>query len=616
MKPNQQNHIATLLRSIFADRPVQSVADWCCEHLRFDEPENRGPFSLAGREYIREPLDSFADATISDQVQVFGSQTGKTAAIMGGAAWTTTWEPSRIFWVMPTRDTARSFSRTRWMPMLRNSPAMAALIPTGGQKRHDFATLQQQVGGGIVDMVWSNSPAALASIPARVVILDEVDKFDEGGRSEADAVNLAEQRTKDFATPKRIKTSTPTLTDGLIWQEFLKTDMRRRFVPCPHCGKFVVFGWAREFTIMPITGAEAFIRWDAEARREKEWDLDRVERSARAECPHCRGHITDAHKTLCDRGGEWRPTSTKSARGYRGWHLPSLYSCKSECNFGRLAVKFLQAKRSLLGLQGFVNGDLAEPWENQDSRSERVEIIVRGAEADKPVGDQTVRLLTADVQAVSPYFWAVARDWTAKGHSRLAWQGPLDTWEAIREKQLALGVADNHVLIDSGDGAQVVYDNCLRFGKLLSAAHTLPIWCGWMPGKGREREAKWTDPKTKLPRPFLFGSAALPHQRFRLPLLEFNGDALLDILSKLRRGPDKSGGIRWELIECADETYFRHLDAKVKKAVTAGRTGRTEQLWCLRSRRWPDHLLDCELMQLALAMFHKLFPWALPESKP
>jgi hypothetical protein len=29
----------------------------------------------------------------------------------------------------------------------------------------------------------------------------------------------------------------------------------------------------------------------------------------------------------------------------------------------------------MMGLQGFINGMLAEPWENQDSQQERVEVI-------------------------------------------------------------------------------------------------------------------------------------------------------------------------------------------------------------------------------------------------
>ena len=47
------------------------------------------------------------------------------------------------------------------------------MIPTGAD-RFDFSTFDQTIGAAIVDMKWSNSPAALASIPARIVILDEV----------------------------------------------------------------------------------------------------------------------------------------------------------------------------------------------------------------------------------------------------------------------------------------------------------------------------------------------------------------------------------------------------------------------------------------------------------
>ena len=184
--------------------------------------------------------------------------------------------------------------------------------------------------------------------------------------------------------------------------------------------------------------------------------------------------------------------------------------------------------------------------------------------------------------------------------------------EEIREAQIAHGVTDNHVGIDSGHAAADVYAHCLRWGRIVSSRQPglLPIHVGWTPMKGRERDASWKDPKTKQPRPYCLGSAALPHRKFRLPLLEFNGDFLLDILAKLRKGPEGAGGFRWELTGQADEEYFRHLDAKVKKPEVIGRSGKVQVIWRLRSGRWPDHLLDCELEQLAMAMIHRRLPWA------
>jgi len=595
MTPAQEGRLCNLLASFFADRPRESVSTWCERELRFDEPDNRGPFTLSGSEYIREPLDCWADPAISDIVLCWASQVRKTGMIMGGSCWTIEHEPTRLFWVMPTRDKVRSFSATRWIPMLRRSPAMVKFIPTGA-RRHDFSKLEQILGGSIVDFVWSNSPAALSSDPARVVVLDEVDKFASGGGQEADAVNLAEQRTKDKANPKRVATSTPTLTDGLIWQKLLTTDMRRRFVPCPFCPKSFVIAWSKDYTVFKLTGEEAFVTWDKEAKRaDGTWDLDRVERSARITCPHCAGHIRDGHKTKMDREGVWRPTQP-GRTGSRGYHLPGMNSSAPENALGKMAMRFLTSKQGLLGLQGFVNGDLAEPWENQEARSERIEIIA--PEGAAPLTEATP-ILTADYQLLAPKIWFIARTW--KGDSRLLDFGPLDGFEQLRAKQIEHGILDHHVGIDSGHDAEEVYANCLRFGKLQHRPNDIPLWVGWTPMKGFDRRDQWQDPKTKQPRPFNLGSAALPHRRFRLPLLEFSTNHIKDMFERLRIGKTR---FKWELIARCNEEYFKHLDAELKKPFYHPQTRRVRNVWVKRSRAWPDHLRDGELMSLVKALFH------------
>ena len=188
--------------------------------------------------------------------------------------------------------------------MVKVSPSLTSLMPTGSAKRTGMTLLQQEFGTSLVNFVGSNSPANLASRPARVAIMDEVDKFPKEVRNEADAVNLAEQRTKSFTNPLRVKASTPTEEDGLIWQEFLKGDQRRYQVPCPLCRKPVVFAWSEQFCVMPRLGCEAWVSWDSTAKRsDGSWDLDRVARSAHAVCPHCGGDIPDSAKTRMIREG-------------------------------------------------------------------------------------------------------------------------------------------------------------------------------------------------------------------------------------------------------------------------------------------------------------------------
>lgn len=588
----------------FADRPKVKPSQWCIENLRFDEADNHGPFSLSGREYTAECLDDFADTGITDEVLVWGSQLGKTGVFMGGVSWAVVNDPCGFLWVMPSLSLAQTFSRNRWQPMLKASQPTRELIPTKGMLRHNFKTLEQQLGAAVVNFAGSNSPANISSNPRRRIILDEVDKFNEGTSKEADAVNLAEQRTKDQANPQRWKSSTPTIVEGLIWQEALKGDMRRYQVPCKGCQKRMIFAWSPQYTIMPKTGLEAYVRWDKEAKRKTDWDLDRVFRSARTECPHCGFHNLDAHKTWQNRNGVWVATQT-AARGFVSRHLPSLYACARETTNGALAVKFLQAKHSLLGLQGFINGDLAEPYQSQDTQSERIELITSKIE----VTAEWHKKLTVDCQQKAPFFWYVKRAWNG-GNSQGLESGSCDQWQDIETIQKAPGneVKDVCCLMESGYGARSeheVYFECARHGEFLPREDMKPLHVGWIPTKGMPGRKRWRNEEGQFVPYFLkpmdpfYGRSGAG--QVEMCLLEFSADFFKDILEALRQG---KGGHKWTVLEaCGTEMYWRQMDSEIKKAVFNKNTGKVVYQWVPRSKYWPNHLLYCETMQLVHETF-------------
>jgi hypothetical protein len=604
-------------RVIFEPPPKISVAEWCARHLTIPPPQTQspGPFFIAGREFCREPLDDFADPAIHDEVLCFGSQSGKTTVLMGGVAYMLANLPTAILWFLPNIDLARSFSETRWTPVVNASDTLARMKPVG-RDRHGFKNLQQIIGASILNFSGSNSPANLASRPAQVVILDEVDKFNEGGQKEADAVNLAEQRTKAFASPKRVKTSTPTLTDGLIWQEFLKGDQRRYFVPCPHCAKHVVLCWSPEMTIFTKLGCEAHVRWDGQSKRANgTWDMDRVHRSARAECPHCGFHILDAHKTRMNREGEWRPTAS-APKHFRSRHLPSLYAVSPETSFGKLAVNFLQAKQSLMGLQGFINGSLAEPFESQDTRGQRIEIIVRDTPAERPAAS---KILTADFQVNAPHLWYVVREW-GDGYCEGLEAGPLMEWDQLREVQERHGIPNNFVGVDSGDQTLVVYEQAVKHGILTRSASRIekrqpPLNVGWIPFKGMSREG-WRSQSTGAESKVRLSTVdhLIGGRMISVPVLHMVDHHMKNFLDLLRKG--KLAGFEWRVrAEAATEEYWRHMDGEIYLRERNPKTGRWDERWKPRSKTWPNHILDCEKGNIGMAIFHKLLKDVQPAAK-
>jgi hypothetical protein len=466
--------------------------------------------------------------------------------------------------------------------------------------------LDQKLGASSILFTGSNSPGNLSSTPRRRVIQDEVDKFATSTSKESDATNLADQRTKNQPNPQRFKTSTPTIVEGLIWQEFLKGDMRRYFVPCPLCGRQhpssrrIVLAWSKEYTVLPKTGNEAFVVWDKEARlSDGSWDLDRVERSARFQCPHCRGDILDAHKTWMNREGVWQPTK-KAAAGFVSRQLPSLYACAPETTVGKLAKKFLEQKNSLLGLQGFINGDLAEPYMSQDRQSQRIELISR---VKVEVVAQWIKLMFIDCQGKRPWFWQVCRAFDG-GNSHGFDAGPLDTWDEVRAKQLAHGILDCSVCVDSGFGARSdadVYKTCAAYGEFVNRPppdhEKKPLHLGWLPSKGLPSNKRWKDPESGLLVPYYTReidpfSGTMDAGKVAMELFEFSGDFFSEILESLRQG---KGGYKWSIDEAvATEEYWRHMDSEIKEPTFNRKTGKTVFQWAPRSKHWPNHMKDCE----------------------
>ena len=587
-----QRDLLEFRRGLYRPTPRQTVVQWAESNLKLTarQTEHPGPYSTSVRPYVREPLECWKNSGVVEMTLCWGSQTSKTTTLMAGLAWLIDTEPSPALWLMPTENLARSFSKSRWMPMLEDCPAMVAHFPEDKDK---LTHLEQHFDRSTLTFVGSNSPANLSSRPVRVLVADEVDKFAPQTEKEADALDLAEQRLKAFSSSKLFLTSTPTTTEGRIWQRFIRGDQRRYYLPCPHCKAPIRLEWRQ-------------VKWDETAKLEDgKWDFGRVRASARYECQLCKGAMTDAQKVAGLRHGQWIPENKGALPGVRSYHLSSLYSPDRKCTWGHLAVQFLEAQESLIGLQGFINGNLAEPWENQAAPRQREELIVAGTEG---LAEKAIKFLTVDCQASSPHFWFVVRAWNEDGSSRAIDAGPLDTWHDVREKQSHHGVQDVHVVIDSGYDAPTVYSECLRWGRFFPRTGRVPLWVGWMPAKGMPRKG-WRNPKTLVEDPFFLrgidprvGDNAGRQGKLELKLLEFGTDVTKDILERLRKGKTAT---RWEVADnVASPEYWRHLDCEQKVARMSSATGRTTWTWLPRSLKWPNHLADCEVMQVAAAIFH------------
>ena len=152
-----------------------------------------------------------------------------------------------------------------------------------------------------------------------------------------------------------------------IETEYLASDQRRFFVPCPHCEH------------------KQWLQW-----KNLQW-RDGDPKTAAYVCESCGAHIPEHFKSEMLRKGEWRATATSEDPRTVGFHLSSLYSPLGWKSWQEIVMEFLRSKNDAPLLKTFVNTILGETWEEEigaklgaDGLAERAEFypaseIPRGA---------------------------------------------------------------------------------------------------------------------------------------------------------------------------------------------------------------------------------------------
>jgi phage terminase large subunit GpA-like protein len=449
------------------------VVAWAESNLKLSERITNKPGSYLTQRtpYVREVLECFADERVRRLALVWGAQTSKTTAIIVGMAYKLDVNPAPCLWVMPSTHLARSFSETRWMPLIDQNPTLARHKQADPDK---YRLLEQHFDRMSVWFTGSNSPASLSSRSIAALCMDELDKFPAKGGKESAPLQLAEARVATYPQHIIVTTSTPTYEDGAIWTEWLKGDQRKYFVPCLDCGE----AWSLEWE---------HIKWDETAKQEEGWNMERVAATARCVCPACGHAHEEADKQEMLERGEWRPADFAAEPGRRSYHLSSLYAPWRK--WADLAVKFLQDREAPGGLQDFYNRELAIPWKVEGSRittamiRERIDASPKYLLGQPPSDGVLVRLMAVDVQQTE--LWWLVRQLHEDGSSYLVQYGSALGWGGLSEKFRELGCQWG--IVDAGYAAKAtsgVYNFvfgtagkfCAAFGRTKKHNSSLKPW--------------------------------------------------------------------------------------------------------------------------------------------
>lgn len=293
-------------------------------------------------------------------------------------------DPSPMLWVCPTLQEAERTSKTRLDPMIRDCPNLKPKFGTNRARGSVNNTLLKVFPGGLLVLSGANSPASLSSYPIRIVVFDEVDRYDDSAGEEGDPIALAKVRTTTFPWNKvLIYVSTPALKDSSRIEKLWDiSDKRLYHVPCPHCGYEQELIW--DNLNYPGKG-EINIRAGIERIPDVTYG-----------CVNCGGAIAENQKPEMIRRGRW--VSTAKSAGIAGFHLESLISPWKR--WEDIALDYETAKDDPLQLQVWHNTARGLPFERDDSiKYDWQTLLVRAEKSDYSMGSvpEGALFLTAGV---------------------------------------------------------------------------------------------------------------------------------------------------------------------------------------------------------------------------
>ncbi len=361
------SRLASLTAALRPD-PDLTVSEWADAHrmLSGKASAEAGPWRTDRTPYLREIMDCLSPSSpVGRVVFMKGAQVGGSECGNNWLGFIIHHAPGPTMLVQPTVDTAKRFSKMRLAPMIEESPVLRMRIADSRSRDSGNTMMAKEFAGGILIVTGANSAVGLRSMPIRYLFLDEVDAYPLDVDGEGDPIQLAEKRTTTFSRRKILLVSTPTIKDiSRIEREYLASDQRRYFVPCPHCGCMQHLQWKNiKFqNDDPATAAYA--------------------------CEDCGALIEERFKTQMLQRGEWRATVHSDGR-IAGFHLSSLYSPLGWKSWAEIVAEFLEAKGDAPSLKTWVNTVLGETWEEEyaakvgaEGLQARVEFYAPGAAPD------------------------------------------------------------------------------------------------------------------------------------------------------------------------------------------------------------------------------------------
>lgn len=388
---------------------MRDAAKWADqERILPPESPEPGKWRSSRIPYFNAVCAAFSDIHSRMIVVVCGSQMGKTEVELNVIGHRFDDGPlTPALFIGPTEKNVRSISKDRFSKMIHHCKSLRGKIEKGQRN----TILEKYFSGVRLGFGWASSASELASHPAGLVLIDEIDRMSSNVQGEGDPVMLAQARTKNFSDSKIGIVSTPTVEGHSAVVKYWETGTKGRWAwPCPDCSEFFI----PDFSL---------IQWPEGSTPEQ------ALYDARLVCPNCGSLIESKHKDSMNAKGRYHYHQQKEGGEFEdigpipprnptaSYWISGL--CSPWQSFGEIANIMLTAYRTRDQgtIQAAINTYCGETYKLKGDAPEWQ--IVKGLVQNYP-GDSApdgVQVITSGVDVQKNGLYFTVRGWGFNGET-------------------------------------------------------------------------------------------------------------------------------------------------------------------------------------------------------
>ncbi len=581
-------------RELLLPPPDRNVCQWANDEAYIADGNSiTGKYNSDRTPWVEEIMEAIGKPGVKQITIVGSAQIAKTTIILNTIGKYIDDDPCPGLILLPIENMAKDFAEQKLEPYLQATPALRRKITKGLQKNKKNSILRKKFKGSFINIGSAATEQSYRMRSVKYIIIDDLDSV-KMNIKEGDPVDLARNRIKSFWDGFVIVATTPgRYKESRGWNEYEKSNMKKPYVTCPHCGYKFVMDWKNLI-----------------------WDIDRDllkriihedKTTAAYRCNGCAVLITESEriKMLAPGKIEWIPEHPEIKDHYGFW-IWEIYNPR--ISMAEIAGHIIGARGNLQKQETLVNtifglpykplaGEELNPLKLIDHRSNYLD-------QDNPLIPEGVLLITAatDVQRggedkpqrLETEVWGWGRNRQSWLLLRQSIPGSIkdynQTWkyndailEMVFTRKDGVPLQITRMAVDTGYETQTCYEYIRE---------------------RQERGVVAIKGSNNYGAPAIAKSVTLVDQG-QVRLLKLGTQALKEDIFNCLQNVDKAGDNYIHFAECfCDEEYFAQLTAEHKITITSGAL--QYQIFVKKEKNGANEAID--IMVYNRAMMESLLP--------